>query len=79
MAVITHEISKRLPQALGEAVVRIWGHLPQDVQYHLFEDVVAHQGERMRSHLAILLHEKHPRTYASTRAREVLEPDSLGG
>ena len=79
MVVVTHEISKRLPHALGEVVVRIWGHLPQDIQYHLFEDVVAHHGERMRSHLAILLHDNHPRTCGSTRPREVLEPDSLGG
>jgi len=79
MVVITHEMSKHLPHALGEAVVRIWGHLPQDVQCHLFENVIAHQGERMRLHLAVLLHEKHPRTYASTGTSAVLEPDSLGG
>jgi hypothetical protein len=77
--VIAHEISQRLPRALGEAVVRIWGHLPHDVQHQLFEDVVTHEGETTRLRLAILLHEMHPRTCASMRARAVLEPDSLGG
>ena len=79
MEVIAHEISQRLPRALGEAVVRIWGHLPHDVQYQLFEGVVTHEGETTRRRLAILLHEMHPRTCASMRARAVLEPDSLGG
>jgi hypothetical protein len=74
-----HEISEQLPRALGDAVVRIWGHLPHDVQYRLFEDVITHQGERMRPPLAILLYERHPRTYASIKARAVLEPDSLEG
>jgi hypothetical protein len=42
MDAIAQEISEQLPRALGEAVFRIWGHLPHAVQSHLFEDVVTH-------------------------------------
>ena len=79
MDVITHETSKHLSRALGEAVVRLWAHLPQDAQYHLFEDVMTHQGERMRPQLGLFLHGKHSRTFASMQTRAMLEPDSLGG
>jgi hypothetical protein len=79
MDVIAQETSARLSRALGEAVVRLWSYMPHDVQYHLFEDVITHQNERMRPQLAILLHENHSRTSAGKRARAILEPDSLGG
>ena len=52
----------QLTRALGEAVIRIWSNLPQDVQNHLFREVVRSQGESIRSQLAIFLHDKHPRT-----------------
>ena len=32
-------------RALGEAVIRIWSNLPQDVQNHLFQEAVRSQGE----------------------------------
>ena len=30
----------QLTRALGEAVIRIWSNLPQDVQNHLFQEAV---------------------------------------
>src|SRR3977135_1460869 len=38
----------QLTQALGEAVIRLWSSLPQDVQDHLFKGAVASQGESIR-------------------------------
>jgi hypothetical protein len=66
-------------RALGEAVVRHWSTLPQEVQHHLFEAAVMSQGESMRQQLAVFLHDKHVRTADSIRARAMMEPDSLGG
>ena len=70
-------LEEQLTHALGEAVVQIWSYLPPDVQHELFEEAITAGGERMRHHLAIFLHERHART--ETRARAMLEPDSLGG
>jgi hypothetical protein len=63
--------------ALGEAVIRLWSHLPQDIQQRVFEEAVASHGEALRAGLAVFLHEKHTRTHEHKRA--VPEPDSLGG
>lgn len=79
MPVIADETPEQLSRALGDAVVRIWGHLPPSLQNQLFKEAVISQGEKMRPRLAVYLHEKHPRTCASVRARALLEPDSLGG
>jgi hypothetical protein len=49
-----------------------------DLQSQLFDEVVA-ENEEMKGHLAVLLHEKHPRTKAGIQARAIVEPDSLGG
>lgn len=76
---ISHEVSERLSRALGEAVIRMWGDLPHDLQYRLFEEAVVSASTRMRPQLAVLLHDKHPRTSAARQARAMLEPDSLGG
>jgi hypothetical protein len=66
--------------AIGEAVIRIWSNLPQEVQDHLFKEAVASQGESIRSQLAVFLHDKHSRTADPLgKAREMPEPDSLGG
>jgi len=35
MDTIPRETADQLIRALGEAVVRIWSNLPQDVQHHL--------------------------------------------
>ena len=79
MDVIAHETSEQLSRALGDAVVRIWGRLPPDLQTRLFKEAVTSQDETMRPRLAIYLHEKPPRTCAAVKARAMLEPDSLGG
>ena len=70
--------SVQMSQALGEAVVRLWGLLPPDIQHRLFEEAVSHAVET-RSQLAVFLHDKHPRTCASIKASAMIEPDSLGG
>jgi hypothetical protein len=73
-------IKDQLTRALGEAVIRIWSDLPQEVQDHLFKEAVASQGESIRSQLAVFLHNKHSRTSDSLGdPREMKEPDSLGG
>ena len=73
-----HDASAQLVTALGEAVVRIWGQLPPEIQHRLFEEAASH-AEAIRPQLAIYLHEKHPRTVTSVQARAMIEPDSLGG
>ena len=73
-----HVKSVQLSQALGEAVVRLWGLLPPDVQHHLFEEAASHAAET-RSRLAVFLHDKHTRTCASLKASAMIEPDILGG
>jgi hypothetical protein len=70
----------QLTQALGEAVIRMWSNLPQDVQLHLFQEAVTSHGESIRAQLAVFLHDKHPRTSDPLgNPREMTEPDSLGG
>ena len=61
---IASTATEQLSRALGEAVVRIWSHLPHDVQRHLFEKA-SRGGEGMRPQLAIFLHKKHSRTFDS--------------
>jgi hypothetical protein len=73
-------ITDQLTRALGDAVIRIWSNLPQEVQDHLFKEAVASQGESVRSQLAVFLHEKHSRTADPLgNPREMPEPDSHGG
>jgi hypothetical protein len=73
-------ITDQLSRALGEAVIRIWSNLPQEVQNHLFQEAVASQGEAIRSQLAVFLHNKHSRTSDPLgNPREMPEPDSHGG
>jgi hypothetical protein len=55
-------VTDQLTRALGEAVIRIWSNLPQEVQEHLFKAAVSSQGEPIRSQLAAFLHDKHTRT-----------------
>jgi hypothetical protein len=73
------ESQEKLFRALGQAVVKNWGQLPHDIQQHLFEAAVEPYDEFMRQQLAMFLHEKHPRTTDSMKARAISEPDSLGG
>ncbi|MFN3349859.1 hypothetical protein [Pseudorhodoplanes sp.] len=58
---------ERYALALGQAVIKCWGELPQEVQQRLFEDAViaGHHSERdesLREQLAVFLHSHHPRT-----------------
>ena len=46
---------------LGKAALALWPDLPRDVQENLFETAVAGD-DIMRSHLALYLHDHHPRT-----------------
>ena len=72
--------AEQLARALGEAVIRRWGGLPHAVQQQLFEEATKSHNESIRSQLAILLHNKHPRTSDPLgNPRETKEPDSLGG
>ncbi len=73
-------ITEQLTRALGEAVIRIWSDLPQDVKNRLFKEAVASRGESIRSQLAVFLHDNHERTSDPLGdPREMKEPDSLGG
>jgi hypothetical protein len=72
--------ANELTRALGEAVIRIWSNLPQDLQNRLFQEAVTSHGHSIRLPLAVFLHDKHPRTLGPLgKPREITEPDSLGG
>lgn len=45
---------------MGRAIIRLWAHLPRDVQEELFD--ATSNDTAIRNALAIFLHEKHPRT-----------------
>ena len=76
----SHVITDQLTRALGEAVVRLWSNLAQDVQERVFKEAVACQGESIRSQLAAFLHDVHSRASDPLGdPREMKEPDSLGG
>ena len=70
---------EQFSRVLGEAVVKIWGNLPNALQSRLFQEAVARQDVQMRPRLAAFLHGNHPRTAAARAARAMIEPDSLGG
>ena len=77
MATMVKGTDEQLTQALGTGVVQRWSYLPPEIQHELFEQAIDCLGERMRHQLALFLHDHHART--DTRARGMLEPDSLGG
>ena len=59
----------RLTSLLGEAVKNSWGDLPQPIQELLFEAALRSAGgnhgshtDELRQDLALLLHDRHPRT-----------------
>jgi hypothetical protein len=79
MGATGHEAAERFCCVLGEAVIKVWGGLPHDLQTRLFEEAVTSRELGMRPQLAIFLHDRHPRTSAARRARAIPEPDSLGG
>jgi hypothetical protein len=79
MDITAHDASEQFSRMLGEAVIRIWGYLPHELQNRLFKEAVTTRELSLRPRLAIFLHERHPRTSAGRRARLIPEPDSLGG
>ena len=62
-------ITEQLRRASGEAVIRIWSNLPQEVQDHLFNEAVASQGESIRSQSSCMTSIRAPRTRWATRAK----------
>jgi hypothetical protein len=60
MGTVDRVTADQLAKALGRAVVRAWGTLPQDVQHRLFEEAILSAGEPLRPRLALFLHEKNP-------------------
>ena len=72
---------EKIAQALGNAAAGFWFRLPHDLQHILFEEFVAAHGEEMRLELAKFLHRYHPKTAdpLTKIAREIPEPDSIGG
>ena len=79
MDVLSIDTKEKLYRDLGRAVVVMWSNMPHNIQHHLFEEAVRRQGEVARQQLAVFLHDEHPRTSATVKARAMLEPDSLGG
>ena len=71
-------ITDQLTRALGEAVIGLGSNLPQDVQDRLFKEVVASQGESIKSQLSGFLRQERT-SDPFGRPREMKEPDSLGG
>jgi len=51
----------QLERLLGRAAVQLWADLPRDVQEKLFDAAVP-VDPSFRNHLAIFLHDIHPRT-----------------
>lgn len=58
------ESEQQVILALGKAVVRGWGDIPQPVQRMLFDDATdgLAEDDSLRDALAIYLHDHHPRT-----------------
>jgi hypothetical protein len=76
---LSAEETEKLSRSLGQAVVRCWSSLPQEIQHNLFEAAVASEGEVIRQQLAVYLHGKHERTVDAVHSKAIPTPDSLGG
>ena len=55
------ELVLRFEHLVGRAALKLWPELPRDLQERLFEDAVGGD-ELLRHHLALYLHNHHPRT-----------------
>src|SRR4029450_10163786 len=55
------ELVFRFEHLVGRAALKLWSDLPRDLQERLFEDAMGGD-ERLRHHLAVYLHDHHPRT-----------------
>ena len=64
---LSADVTEKLSRALGQAVARCWGSLPQHIQQALFEAAVGSEGEIIRQQLAVYLHEQHARTADAAR------------
>jgi hypothetical protein len=53
--------ANQLELLLGRAALQLWPDLPRDVQEKLFDAAVP-VDPSLRNHLAIFLHDLHPRT-----------------
>jgi hypothetical protein len=62
---------------LGEVVFRPWSELPTDVQEFLFEAAV-HGRAHERTNVAIVLHDRHPRTAHPPKTGESIQGAGLG-
>lgn len=58
-------------RSLGKAVLKCWGKLPHDVQEMIFEKAVDGGPARVRSDLALRLHEVHPRTEQNSASKRI--------
>jgi hypothetical protein len=76
---LSAEETEKLSRSLGQAVVRCWSSLPQEIQHNLFEAAVTSEGEVIRQQLAVYLHGKHERTVDAVHSKAIPTPDSLGG
>ena len=55
------EFVLRFEHLVGRAALKLWPELPRDLQERMFEDAVGGD-ELLRHHLALYLHDHHPRT-----------------
>jgi hypothetical protein len=56
-----NETVPEFERLLGKAALQLWSELPREVQEKLFETAVPLDAV-MRNHLAIFLHDRHPKT-----------------
>ena len=54
------ELVLRFEHLVGRAALKLWSDLPRDIQERI-EDAVG-ADEMLRHHLAVYLHDHHPRT-----------------
>lgn len=51
----------QLSNLIGSATIEVWGDLPRDLQEAIFE-IAARGNPGIRNELAVMLHERHPKT-----------------
>lgn len=71
------EIVLRFEHLVGRAALKLWPDFPRDLQERLFEDA-AGGDELLRHHLALYLHNSHPRTSRSPSERRALDFQDTG-
>jgi hypothetical protein len=53
--------TEQLSNLIGSATIEVWGDLPRDLQEAIFE-IAARGNPEIRGALAVMLHERHPKT-----------------